>query len=461
MVTKELAKYAREEGLYWFHITSLKLTNPENAPDRFEQAALLGFENDDFKELMAIETINRHPYLRYISPLYVEEACLPCHYHQDYQIGDVRGAISITLPLSDTMAAAARNRKTMFAAMLLVVALLSGAMMVMMRQLVLTPIQRLAASIKQFSEGRSYEDTALPRSGDELEDLGRAFAEMAARLVEYHHGLEDKIKAATLDLETANRQLSVLNERKSDFVIRASHELRTPLTSIQGSLEYVNARFAALPPAAAEGCRLDELRDFLALIQKNTDRLIRLVNTMLDLEKIETNAAAAMHPTWFDLTVAVRESFAELTVVAERQQVRLTAQLPSSLPVFADEDRIRQVLINLLANALKFAPVHSTITVAACLEGGGAMVAVTDQGPGVPGPERDKIFQKFYKSGLKEGFGMGLAICRSIIEAHGGTIGVTEPDTGTGARLFFILPQPGMGRGNIQNCGSITPPAGS
>src|SRR3989338_2307219 len=109
MVTKELARYSREEGLFWFHITSLKLTNPENAPDPFERQALLAFEQEDLREFTSIETINRQAYLRYISPLYVEEACLQCHVKQGYKLGDVRGAISVSLPMDKTFAEASRN----------------------------------------------------------------------------------------------------------------------------------------------------------------------------------------------------------------------------------------------------------------------------------------------------------------------------------------------------------------
>lgn len=448
MVTKELSLYAREQGLYWFHITSLKLTNPENAPDDFEKDALLAFEQEKIRELIGIETIKKQPFLRYIAPLYVEEVCLKCHARQNYRIGDVRGAISVTLPMSETLAAATRNRRIMFSAMLLTVITLSGALILMTNRLVLNPVSRLTASLRQFSEGRRYDAAALPRTGDELEELAGAFAEMAARLTEYHHDLEDKIAAATRDLAAANqqlqasnRQLAALNERKSDFVARASHELRTPLTSINGSLEYLNARFAALPPESADNCRLNELRDFFTLIQKNTGRLIRMVNTMLDLERIETNAAEAITPGRFDLAAAIRESLAAFAPTAENRRIRLNALLPDSLPVNADEDRIRQVLTNLLANALKFAPPHSTVSVAAEPTPAEVRITVSDQGPGVAAAIREKIFDKFYKAGNKEGSGLGLAICRSIIEAHGGVIGAEEPTAGPGAQFFFTIPE--------------------
>ena len=444
MVTKELAKYSKEEGLFWFHITSLKLTNPENAPDPFERRALLAFEQENLRELVSVETIDRQAYLRYISPLYVEEACLKCHLEQGYKVGDVRGAISVALPMDKTFAEATRNRRRMFASMLLVVGALSGAMIFMMRHLVLRPMKQLTTSIQEFSRGNYQAEAILP-TGDEFEDLSRSFAEMASRLTGYHDDLKDRIREATRDLaETnqklreSNRLLSAASERKSDFVARASHELRTPLTSIKGSMEYVTARLAQLPPQEAGNCPQDELRDFFQLINKNTDRLIRMVNTMLDIERIEMGATTALQYTGIDLVMVIRETVAGLACLAEEKGVRLTAMLPEALRLRADEDRIRQVLTNLLANAIKFAPDQSTVTIRAFMEKNFAVVEVQDQGPGIPMAEREKVFDKFYKLGNKEGSGLGLAICRSIIAAHGGIIEVSDKEPG--GCLYFRLP---------------------
>jgi len=445
MVTKELGKYAREKGLYWFHITSLLLTNPENAPDEFERRALLAFEQKSLHELINIETIDEQQYLRYISPLYVEETCLPCHVAQGYAVGDIRGAISVTIPLSKTFAEATANRRGMFIAMLLVVALLSAAMIFMMRQLVLKPMRRLSASIQRFSAG-SYEADAILHTGDEFEDLSRAFADMAARLTEYHGGLQEKIAAATKDLAStnlklleANHLLSVSNERKSDFIARASHELRTPLTSIKGSMDYITARLSQIPREEAGACRRDELLEFFELIRKNTDRLVRMVNTMLEIERVETGAEGALRFAAIDLAEVLRECVTAFLYAAAQKEVHISPSLPLTLPVWADEDRLRQVLTNLLANSLKFAPDRTTITVRARRDGEFAQVEVMDEGPGIPADQRERIFDKFYKLGNKEGSGLGLAICRSIIEAHGGSIGVTEK-TPPGACIWFRIP---------------------
>jgi signal transduction histidine kinase len=445
MVTKELASYAREEGLYWFHITSLRLTNPDNAPDDFERQALHAFEQESAREYIAKETIGPDIYLRYISPLYVEHSCLPCH--PAYRLNDVRGAISVTLPLSESFLAATKNRRILFVAMISMVVLLSGAMIFMMRHLVLTPMGKLSSAMQRFSEGRRNTGAdGVLRTGDEFEELSRSFTGMAARLTEYHHGLEEKIRAATHDLEEinnkllhANQLLVIANERKADFIASASHELRTPLTSIKGSMEYLTARLTQGGPAGAEGHSREELLDFFGLIRKNTDRLIRMVNTMLDLERIETGTASALTYSDFDLAALIRESVVDFSSRDNPEGIWFHVPGTSGLPVYADEDRIRQVVANLLDNAVKYAPPRSKITVHAVAESGFVTVEVTDQGPGIPEAERERIFDKFYKAGRKKGAGLGLAICRSIIEAHGGTIGVAA-SKGEGASLLFRIP---------------------
>jgi signal transduction histidine kinase len=215
--------------------------------------------------------------------------------------------------------------------------------------------------------------------------------------------------------------------------------LRTPLTSIKGSMEYVTARLTRVSPETADSTGRDELLEFFELIRKNTDRLIRMVNTMLDIERIEMGSAGALHFSDIDLAEVISESVAGFLYAAARKDVHIVASVPETLPIRADEDRIRQVLTNLLANGIKFAPDHSTIDVRAVREREFVLVEVSDQGPGIPAAERERVIEKFYKLGNKEGSGLGLAICRSIVEAHGGTIGIADRKD-VGARVYFRLP---------------------
>ena len=143
MITRELSEYAKEKGLFWFRITSLKLINPENTPDEFERRALYLFEQNSLNETMTVIDIENSKYFRYISPLYVEESCLVCHSQQGYRVGDIRGAISITIPIDKTFAQIYSNRKNMAIAYLLTLFSLNIVMIILMKRLILKPINKL------------------------------------------------------------------------------------------------------------------------------------------------------------------------------------------------------------------------------------------------------------------------------------------------------------------------------
>jgi signal transduction histidine kinase len=444
MVTKELSKYARDRELYWFHITSLKLLNPENKPDEFEEKALLEFENNNLKEFLSVQTVDRSKYLRYVSPLYVEEACLNCHAQQGYKVGDVRGAISITIPLNKTFAEISANKKRMLIAFVLTVLTLMAALFLMMKKLVLTPMNKLKSSIKKFSEDGFFAEKTL-KTGDEFEDLSSTFSEMAGILTKYHSCLNDRIKAAVKDIEETNRKLveanRFLNEtniRKSDFIARASHELRTPLTSIKGAMDYISAKLSFFMQQNPDETSLNDLYIFFDVIKKNSERLIRMVNDMLDIERIEMGTSE-LHFTNTNLSYLIAETIANFQINADEKGISIQPYIPDSLNIYADEDRIRQVIINLLSNAAKFSSVGSEVIIMAYPERGFVITEIWDDGPGVSMSEQKKVFEKFYKNGNKEGTGLGLAICKSIIEAHNGIIGV-KSDGKNGSCFYFKLP---------------------
>lgn len=438
MVTKELSKYAKGKGFYWFHITSLKLMNPENAPDEFEKKALSQFEESNAKELISIETTDNSKYLRYISPLYVETACLKCHSAQGYKVGDVRGAISITIPMDKTFAEISANKQNMLIAVVLTVLALMSAMFLMMKNLVLTPMEKLQASIKEFSEGKYSPDKML-KTGDEFEELCLSFSDMAGKLTEYHNSLNEKIRVATKDLAETNTKLIEANIRKSDFIARASHELRTPLTSIKGAMDYISTKFSRIAHERQDDASRDDLIIFFEMIKKNSERLINMVNTMLDLERIELGVSE-LHLSDTNLSHLIEETLISLQVNADEKDILLSADLPDNLSVYADEEKIRRVLINLISNAIKFSPNESEIVIKSYADGDYITTEICDEGPGIPISEQDRIFDKFYKSGNKEGAGLGLAICKSIIETHNGIISLKSNGT-SGSCFYFKLPK--------------------
>ncbi|MCE5311886.1 MAG: HAMP domain-containing histidine kinase, partial [Nitrospiraceae bacterium] len=285
------------------------------------------------------------------------------------------------------------------------------------------------------------------RTGDEFEDLSRSFSDMAGKLSDYHDSLNDKIKAATIDIEDTNRKLTeanaLLNEmnmRKSDFIARASHELRTPLTSIKGAMDFISAKLSFIPQQYnIDKSSITDIQSFLDIINKNSERLIRMVNDMLDLERIEAGSSELFF-TNANISALISETVSYFQIEAAKKGVHFAVQAATDITADIDEDRIRQVMINLISNALKFSPENGQITITAASGNGSVTICVSDQGPGIKPEHHEKIFEKFFKLGTKkDGSGLGLAVCKSIIEAHNGSIGVVSSDSG-GAVFHFTIP---------------------
>lgn len=430
MVTKQLSKYAQRDKLYSFHITSLKLMNPENAPDDFEKTALQKFENKNTGEASIIEKMDGSDFFRYIAPLYVEKACLECHLHQGYRIGDVRGAISITVPMAYALSVIASDRKYMLLGGTFTVAVLMLVLFMITRKMVIMPMQRIRDHMREFSDTGKADMKAL-KTNDEIEDLSRSFVEMARSIENYHGCLQEKIESATRELVEKNEALLKLNRSKSDFIAKISHELRTPLTSIKGAMDYLSMQFSL------SGER-DDAAAFLNVIKKNAERLIRLVNNVLDYERIELGEFS-MHFSEINLRDTFEETITGLRPEARQKNVNILLYA-DDVVLTADEDRVKQILINLISNALNFSPEAADIIVSLKDEGDYALAEVTDSGPGVPEGEREHIFRQFYSKGVKNGTGLGLAICRGIVEAHNGEIGFKKSNV-SGSSFYFRIPK--------------------
>ncbi len=247
--------------------------------------------------------------------------------------------------------------------------------------------------------------------------------------------LEDGLHfLAVLRDATERRQIERM---KSEFVATVSHELRTPLTSIAGSLGLI------LGGAAGE---ISEKSSRLVQIAKNNcDRLIRLINDMLDIEKIESGQAQlSILP--IDVGAAVAQAMASIEGLAREHQIRIdVSHVRPDLQVLADADRLTQILTNLVSNAVKFSPAGSEVRVAAePTKDREVVFSVADDGPGISDEFRQRIFQKFAQadstdSRLKGGTGLGLSIVKELVERMDGKVDFTS-DPGSGTTFTFTLP---------------------
>jgi Na+/proline symporter/nitrogen-specific signal transduction histidine kinase len=261
----------------------------------------------------------------------------------------------------------------------------------------------------------------------------------ASQVIAYSHQLEEKqhaLEAATASLKAANERLQELDRLKDDFISTVTHELRTPLTSIRAFSEILHDHRDIDP---------EERHRFLGLIVKESERLTRLINQVLDLAKLESGLAE-WRPAKLDLREIVADAVNSTSQLFKSRGVTVETRIASLVPpVIADRDRLMQVMLNLLSNAVKFCPEGTgRVEVNVVEEAGDVRVDVKDNGVGIGREFQAVIFEKFRQVGdtLTEkpaGTGLGLAICRQIVGHFGGRLWVVS-EPGRGSVFTFTLP---------------------
>lgn len=319
------------------------------------------------------------------------------------------GVVYLSQPLSD-VTEVLRDLRTRLVLATAIALALSALVALLLSRAIASPLRRLTAAAGSVAQGQ-FDQQVPVNSRDEVGRLSRAFNDMTARL-------------------RAARQMQV------DFVADVSHELRTPLTSVKGTVETLRDGAVDDP----------QVRDqFLATIESETDRLIRLVNDLLLLSRADSEALNLRREA-VDLRRLVEVTSDRMASQAAARSVAVTVDANSDVPkVWIDPDRTEQVLVNLLDNAIKYSRPGETVTVSVGVEGAGkALVQVRDHGIGIPADDLERIGQRFYRadkarSRAEGGSGLGLAIAQALVKAHGGRLWL-ESEEGAGTTVRFTLP---------------------
>jgi signal transduction histidine kinase len=344
------------------------------------------------------------------------------------RVDDLYDAIvaGIKINVESTKEATRQMQSVSLYAAILALILSSGVSYLIVRSIT-RPLKQLTAGTGAVSEGKF--GCHLETSGnDEFAELARDFNSMTQRLGE-------------------------LDTLKRDFVSHVSHELKSPLASMQDNIRLLLDQ--------VPGPLTEKQQRLLGLNLKSAQRLSDMIFNLLDMSRMEAGALKYDLES-HNLTEIVRAAVSEIEPKARAQHQCIEVNAPESIPLKCDQDRIHQVLTNLLDNAIKFSPAAGNIVVSAgpileVLEGMPSfarascreytLVSVADQGPGVPDEMKEMIFQKFHQTGRTaklagQGVGLGLAIARTIVEAHGGAIW-TEDNPGGGSRFILLLPLTG------------------
>jgi signal transduction histidine kinase len=242
------------------------------------------------------------------------------------------------------------------------------------------------------------------------------------------------LQVALEQLAEKTRELEAASRHKSEFLANMSHELRTPLNAIVGFSQVLKQKLFG---------EVNEKQDeYLDDILTSADHLLALINDVLDLSKVEAGQVD-LERAPFSLRESLERGVVMLRERALKSGVGITLEADPDVQIEGDERRVRQVVFNLVSNAVKFTPAGGSVQVASARRDGEVLVSVADTGPGIDREDQERIFEEFQQTEVgaeqREGTGLGLALSKSLIELHGGRIWV-ESEPGEGSTFTFTLP---------------------
>lgn len=341
--------------------------------------------------------------------------------------------IVVVIPEADFMAQINANTRTTIGLcfLALVIATMLG---IFTSRWIARPIMKLSAASREIADGKLSQKIAVP-GVDELEVLASSFNKMAAELQESFEELETRVQERTAELEQAKVAADAANHAKSEFLANMSHELRTPLNAILGFSQLMT-RSGPLTPEQIEN---------LGIINRSGEHLLTLINKVLDLSKIEAGRIS-LNPKNFDFYRLLDDLEDMFQLQADDKHLQLLFERDPQVPQYlrADQGKLRQVLINLLNNALKFTQ-EGGVSMRVQLIGADNSrldFEVEDTGPGIAPEEIDSIFETFVQTATgkqsQEGTGLGLPITRKFVELMGGSLKVSS-DVGRGTIFKFDI----------------------
>lgn len=395
-----------------------------------------------------------HRVLGVINPIHNEEACYGCHDKEMKVLGTLDMVLS--LAVADRQTAGSIKRTIAFAVSILL--LVSAGIVLFIQRYVYTPVQRLVAGTKRIKSG-DFGFAIHVKAMDEIGMLTDSFNAMARDLESYSKEIEEwnkelqnRVKAATGELQHTVNDLKEVDRLRSEFVLIVSHDLRSPLATIQTCLKVV------LDGILGE---VDEKqRDMVQRAEKQAKALLIMVKDLLDFSRIRVGRSLQRTEP-LRLTEIIQEIVDSISPRATDKSVTIALDLPSHFPpIYADRSNMERLFTNLISNAVKYNVEGGSINIKAMENEGSVSVEISDTGIGIPGSDIAKVFSIFHradnaKSVEEVGSGVGLSIVKQIVEAHGGKIRV-QSEEGKGSVFFVSLPKKRYvdDRGNEANSGS-------
>ncbi|MCL2341485.1 MAG: DUF3365 domain-containing protein [Proteobacteria bacterium] len=412
MVTRELSEYAVKTGMGWFRVTSLRPVNPANAPDAFEQDSLLSFDRGA-SERLALDRKDGTRVLRYAAPLVTETSCLPCHSEHGYQVGDIRGALSITIPIIWADAIIRDNNRTLLLLGLLSVLAAVIVMFLLFNRLVTRPIRQLSSAMAAFPE-QQVESLALPAAGDEIGSLSASFKDLCQRLVTSQQAL-----AAASEKGFRAEKLAALGQLTAGI----AHEINNPLAGMLNCVQSMQK----------EPDNVDLQQRYLALLHKGLKRIELTMRQLLNYGR-----TAPLHLHQANIDAIIRDCLELLG--HQLRAIAVQLDLRCNDPYCIDSEIIKQIVMNITLNAIQAMPKGGRLGIASRVEDGTMTLVIEDNGPGIEPGVQDRIFDPFFTTKkVGEGTGLGLAVTLAAVQRLNGRIEVRS-QPGAGTAFIVTLP---------------------
>ncbi len=410
MVTRELSEYSSRHNHGRFRVTSLKPINPDNAPDQFEKQCMLNFEQGT-PESMAIHTTAEGRIIRYIAPLTVTNSCLDCHAEHGYQEGDIRGALSITIPIAWADQLIDQNKKTLILIGLISVFVVTTVLFLMLDTVIIKRINKLSTAMSAFPEQTPQD---LPDGQDEIAELSTHFQQLCQRL-----------NQSQINLEQVRSQ-AFFNEKMASLGILSAgiaHEVNNPLG---GMLNCVKAmRDSPGNP--------DLEQRYLPLIEKGLRQIEQTMRQLLNFGRTEP-----LQKRQLDLDALIRECFQLLSYKLRDINLQLDLKLDHTL--ILDAEAMKQIIINIGLNAIQAMAGHGVLKVSGICDPQQLTLSFSDSGPGIAEQHLPHIFDPFFTTkDVGEGTGLGLAVTYSLVQRMHGTINVNST-VGLGCLFTIRIP---------------------
>ena len=412
MVTRELSEYSQNEGLGSFRVTSLQPINPANIPDDYEKLCMINF-NHGSAESIEIRNTPQGRVVRYMAPLEVKDSCLGCHARHGYTQGDIRGALSITIPIAWADEKIRANNRSLFFIGLISFILVTITLLIMFHTLVVSRINRLSNAMNSFPE-KEPDQLLLPYGDDEIGNLSEQFSELCNRLIGYQTELDK------------TRQQTLFNEKMASMGILSAgiaHEVNNPLGGMLNCVKSMR-----------ENPEDQEMRErYLPLLDKGLKRIEHTMRQLLNFGRQEP-----LQLRKINVGTLLSECLELLSYKLKGIQIIQNNTIETEC--YVDAEGLKQIFVNLGLNAIQAMPDGGTLNIHSEMNGQQLQFTFEDTGTGIAKDILSHIFDPFFTTkDVGIGTGLGLSVTYSLIGKMKGSVDV-ETEMGVGTKFIVMIP---------------------